>query len=356
LLDHLSAADLTMALGVAGVLSAAAIVATAKPARGLMVLAAVAAIAASAGMAAASSPLFDGIYEKLIYKRSYVPGLRFAHVIETRSGVVAAADDGTVFGNGLWDGVVNTDLRRNEVNGVSRAYMIGALHPAPKRVLVVGLGAGAWAAVVAAHPGVERVTVVEVDAGHVQLLHFYPAVSPLTSNPNVKIEIDDIRRWLARHPGEKFDVILANPTFNWRANATSLLSTEYLQLMRQHLNPGGVYFYNTTGEDRVSLTGAKAFPYAWRIGVMLAVSDHPFAPDFQKFRADLAAFRFAGEPALRLDDPADAAVLETVAAAAAHDVESRDSLLTRLAAARPITDDNMGTEWPLAHVLRFWRY
>jgi spermidine synthase len=197
---------------------------------------------------------------------------------------------------------------------------------------------------------------VEVDPGHVTLLGFYPEVSGLTSNPKVSIEIDDIRRWLIRHPGEKFDVIIANPTFDWRANATSLLSVEYLELVRKHLNPGGIYFYNTTGVERVTRTATLVFPYAWRLGVMIAVSDSPFTPDLDRFRKELAEYCVGGRPALQLSDPADAAVFETVLRTVGSGMEPRDSLVRRLAGLAPITDDNMGTEWPLVNALRFWRY
>ena len=356
LLDRLTAEQVTTGLGIAGIASAAGIVAIARPTKRAMGAAGLVCAFAAVGMWRSAPALFDGVYEKLVFMRLYQPGERFAHVIETRSGVVAVTKEGVVYGGGVYDGAVNTDLRRDELNGVHRPYMVGALHPKPRRVLVVGLGAGAWAAVLAHHPEVEHVTVVEIDRGHLQLLTFYPEMVPLLSNPKVTIELDDIRHWLARHPDERFDLVMANPSFDWRANATSLFSMEYLALIREHLNPGGVYFYNTTGADRVTRTGSLAFPYAWRIGVMLAVSDTPFVPDFERFRQQLSVFQMYGRPALDLNVAADRAVFEHIVTLAAADVESRDSLLTRMAHLAPITDDNMGTEWWLAHPLQFWRY
>ena len=44
---------------------------------------------------------------------------------------------------------VNTWLEENEKNGILRAYVAGAIHPAPRDVLMVGLASGSWAQVVA---------------------------------------------------------------------------------------------------------------------------------------------------------------------------------------------------------------
>ena len=45
-------------------------------------------------------------------------------------------------------------------------------------------------------------------------------------------------------------------TFHWRDHATNLLSTEYFQLCKSHLNPGGVIYVNTTDNDDVTFTAA----------------------------------------------------------------------------------------------------
>ncbi|TAK12166.1 MAG: hypothetical protein EPO35_11655, partial [Acidobacteria bacterium] len=207
LLDRMTAAQVTTWLGIAGMASAAGIVAIARPTRRAMAVAGLACVLAAGGMWRSSAALFDGVYEKFIFMRQYQPGERFAHVIETRSGVVAVTQDAVIYGGGVYDGVVNTDLRHDERNAVHRPYMVGALHPKPRRVLLVGLGGGSWAAVLAHHPEVEHVTVVEIDAGHLKLLTYYPEMVQLLSNPKVTIELDDIRRWLARHPKERFDLV-----------------------------------------------------------------------------------------------------------------------------------------------------
>lgn len=345
LLDHLSLAALTTLLGVVGVSCAAGLYLAAVPKRRAPRRGAVAvAVATAAAMVVFSPRLFGSVYEQLVFTKGYTPDLHFVRVIENRHGVIAVTANDELYGSGALDGVFNIDLRHDARNTIRRAYAIAALHPAPRTILIVGLSTGSWAAVIARHPLAERITIVEINPGYRQLLSAYPAVAGLSSDRRVRIEIDDVRRWLRRHRGDQFDLIVANTTYNWRANATSLLSAEFLDLVRAHLNRGGVYYYNTTGEPRVQRTGATLFPYTWRLNNMLAVSDQAFAPDFERLRAQLMSSGAAPEHAL-VDD-----VIRTLG----QEVETRESILSRTAGLQLITDDNMGTEWTLAR--RVWTY
>jgi hypothetical protein len=176
-------------------------------------------------------------------------------------------------------------------------------------------------------------------------------VASLLSNPKVHIVIDDGRRWLVGHPGRRFDFIVMNTTFNWRANATNLLSKEFLELARAHLNPGGVLYYNTTWSQRVMATGVAVFPHALRLTNFLAVSDSPLRLDKERWRAMLSNYRIDGHPVFDLSRPEQRARLEQVLELADEldvpggELESRASLANRLRGVRLVTEDNMGTEW-----------
>ena len=154
-----------------------------------------------------------------------------------------------------------------------RAYASAALHPAPREVLVIGLGTGAWSQVIANLSDVERVTIVEINPGYLELIPRYPDVASLLTNPKVRLVIDDGRRWLARNPDLAFDLIVANTSIHWRAHTTNLLSVEYLRLIRAHLRPGGVYYFNTTSSDDALKTAFVTFPYGVRFLNFAAVSD-----------------------------------------------------------------------------------
>jgi spermidine synthase len=85
---------------------------------------------------------------------------------------------------------------------------------------------------------VESLTVIEINPGYLKLIPEYSTVRTLLHNPKVHIEIDDGRRWLMWNPQTKFDAIVMNTTFHWRNHASSLLSVEFLQIARAHLEAG----------------------------------------------------------------------------------------------------------------------
>lgn len=295
-----------------------------------------------------SAPLaFDHLHERLFFRTAYASSPRFTEIVENRAGVIGVTADGAVYGGGVYDGVYNTTLRQSERNQIQRAYALGALHRSPRRVLLVGLGSGSWATVIADHPQVERLVIVEINPGYVGLLAGHAEVSHLASHPKVAIEIADGRRWLQQRPAEQFDVIVANTVYHWRANATSLLSVEFLELVRSHLAPGGVYYFNSTGEARVQKTAAAVFPHAWRLANMMIVGDAPIEPDVDRMRAQLDTYQIRGLPVLDMTRDEDRQALDNIVAGTRAGLETRASILARTSHLDPITDDNMGTEWQL---------
>ncbi|HVZ18274.1 MAG TPA: hypothetical protein VG897_14225 [Terriglobales bacterium] len=96
--------------------------------------------------------------------------------------------------------------------------------------------------------------------GYLRIIEQYTEVASLLKNPKVELYIDDGRRWLIAHPNEKFDAIVMNTTYHFREHASSLLSEDFLQIIRLHLNPGGIHYYNTARSNEVLRTGATVFP------------------------------------------------------------------------------------------------
>jgi SAM-dependent methyltransferase len=192
---------------------------------------------------------------------------------------------------------------------------------------------------------------VEINPGYVQLIAAHPEVASLLHNPKVHIVIDDGRRWLVANKDSRFDMIIMNTTYNWRANNTNLLSREFLQLAHQHLNPGGIFYYNTTWARSVFATGIAEFRDALRVSSFLALSDGQLQLDKEGWRNLLSAYAIDGKPVFNLADPAQAAALDRVVHLADQldtpggNLESKTSLAARTRGARIITDNNMGTEW-----------
>lgn len=275
-----------------------------------------------------------------------------AQFVENRSGIIAVTEDGTVLGNGMYDGQFNISLK-NDTNGIVRPYALSLFHPAPRDVLVIGLASGSWSQVIANNPEVASVTVVEINSGYQTLIAREPEVASLLTNPKVTLVTDDGRRWLRANSNRRFDAIVANATHHFRANATNLLSAEFLNLIRGHLNPGGVFFYNTTSSDRVQRTGCLAFAHGARFTNHLLVSDMPIRWDFARWRRILESYRIDGRPTFDSTASEDRAELDRLASFEAsltasgteRAIEPCPNILARTVGKRPVTDDNMGAEW-----------
>jgi len=297
--------------------------------------------------------LFHHMYEKMQLKNKYAPAAAYATVVENRSGIITVTPDGMVFGGGIYDGRFSVDLIK-DANGIERPFALSYFHPNPREVLMVGLSSGSWAQVIANNPQVEHLTIVEINPGYLRLIQHNDMVASLLKNPKVRIDIDDGRRWLIRNGGRKFDAIVMNTTHHWRSNSSNLLSVEFLQLIRQHLNAGGVHFYNTTGSDEVMATGVHVFPYGMRLVNFLVVSDTPLQLNAGRWIDALLRYKIDGKPVFNMSQEQDRSRLkEVVFLTATMDrtlptpftLESADHIRARTPHARIITDDNMGTEW-----------
>jgi len=296
---------------------------------------------------------YDRVYERLLFKKDF-KDQTFEEVVETRSGVIAVGPDGTVYGGGAYDGRLNTSLAHDR-NGIVRAYAIGAMHPDPKNVLMIGLSSGSWAQVIANNPKVEHLTIVEINPGYLEIIPKHPDVASVLTNRKVDIQIDDGRRWLRRHPDDKFDLLVMNTTYHWRAHATNLLSMEFMEIARSHLRPGGIFFFNTTSSNDVQRTAMTAYPYGLRIINFVAVSDSPFSLDKDRFRDLLVSYRIDGKPVVDpstedglklLDALVDLPDTMRLRPVQGWGMEGHDSILARTAGdAKLVTDDNMIVEF-----------
>ncbi len=113
-------------------------------------------------------------------------------------------------------------------------------HGAARRVLIVGGGDGGLAREVLRHPGVEHVTMVEIDAGVVAFCKaFLPTVSAgAFDDPRLALVIDDGAAFVAR-AGDSFDVILVDSTDPVGPGEVLFTETFYGRAKRR-LAPGGI--------------------------------------------------------------------------------------------------------------------
>jgi predicted membrane-bound spermidine synthase len=278
LLDHLTVDECLLLVGLgSSLLSLLCAIRSGTPARGGAI------VAIALGIAAAAWSDTSTMIASIADATSSIdtPGRRVEHIVQNRHGIIHTVHtpDGapdTVLGGNIYDGRINVLMDPN-YNGLDRALVMLAVHPKPRRVLVIGMSTGAWARILSASPGIEELVIVEINPGYLQLVEKYPQVAGLLRDPRVRIVIDDGRRWLRRHPDETFDLVVQNTTFYWRANATSLLSKEYMQLVTRHLRPGGIAGFNSTLSSDVLETARRTFRFVERRDSFIYGAMTPFS-------------------------------------------------------------------------------
>lgn len=293
-------------------------------------------------------PLYLHLPERLRDGPGYSPAKAFDQVVHNRSGVLAVRshpDGDVMYGGGIYDGSFNVGLAKNS-NEISRAYMMAALHRAPRRVLQIGLSTGSWTWVVARHEAVERITVVEINPGYEQMIRAYPLQREILEDARIELHYDDGRRWLMRNPEARFDFVLMNTTYHWRSNMTNLLSREFMELCKKHLLPGGVLYFNTTRNPDAGRTAAEVFRHVTTVSTFVAASDAPFDMSVEERRAGLLAYRRDGRSVLEDEGPDAVAALERLARS---DLSDRAAEYRANPDLQIITDDNMLPEFKRIH-------
>ncbi|MGE3622740.1 MAG: fused MFS/spermidine synthase, partial [Bdellovibrionales bacterium] len=294
LMDRFGLVDLAILLVIAGLACLAALVFMLPLNRGLR--AKPVAVAAVLALGAFMLPLTTSSLLSNLQWKFPPEKPPFVQAVENRSGIIAVDQGGIVYGNGIYDGMFNTDLLHHDTNGIIRPFALSLFHAAPRDVLMIGLSSGSWAQVIVNNPEVDSVTAVEINPGYLSLIAGRPEVSSLLANPKFTVVIDDGRRWLRRHPERRFDAIIMNTSHYFRAHASSLLSAEFLELVKSHLKPGGIVFYNATDSRRVMRTACQVFPYGARFTNHMLVSNAPLDWDYARWRRKLEPYQIDDVP------------------------------------------------------------
>jgi predicted membrane-bound spermidine synthase len=159
-----------------------------------------------------------------------------AYVREGRDGVVVT--------------YVDRERVRNFINGQGHGYRPGPVFLAeafaalshadsPRRILVIGFGAGTISEAALMTGEAERITVVELSGTLLDNLRTLPAAARLLDHPVVRVVVGDGRQYLQRS-GETFDAILMDPLRTTTAYSNNLHSVEFFALAARRLAPDGV--------------------------------------------------------------------------------------------------------------------
>ena len=141
------------------------------------------------------------------------------------------------------------------------------LHPAPRRALIVGWGAGATAASAALHP-LERIECVEIEPATFEAAPFFPDfTAALRGDSRFRMVFRDGRNHLLASR-EAWDVIVSEPSNPWISGVSNLFTREFYEVVRGRLAPGGVFgqwfhYYDLQAPDvKVELKTFRAvFPH-----------------------------------------------------------------------------------------------
>lgn len=110
------------------------------------------------------------------------------------------------------DGMVQTTERDEFVYHEMIAHIGMVTHPAPRHVAVVGGGDGGAVREILKHPGVERVTLIEIDERVVAASRQYlPSIGGCLDDPRVELRFEDGVAHIARTK-DAYDVVIIDST------------------------------------------------------------------------------------------------------------------------------------------------
>jgi hypothetical protein len=231
------------------------------------------------------------------------PATLWSRLHGTREGSVVFAEDGsgvsvlkdeTVDGRAVTtvfiSGIGESQLPYGGYHTVLGALPV-ALHPAPRRLLVIGLGSGDTLFGTGGRPETERMECVEILAPQLRTLVLldrgrpYAGLRALLRDGRVHHLATDGRALLMRSE-PRYDVIQADALRPGSAYAGNLYSVEYFELMRRSLRPGG---FGVTWAPTARTRNAflKAFPHVLAFGDTLIGSGREITFDAGAVRARL---------------------------------------------------------------------
>lgn len=139
--------------------------------------------------------------------------------------------------------VVDYDQPALDESTQTMAAFIPMLYkPDAKIVANIGFGSGMTTNTLLAFPGIKRVDTIEIEAAVIRgaKLGFEKRLSRAFHDPRSQIHIDDARTFFSTH-GQKYDLIVSEPSNPWVSGVASLFTEEFYRHTVRYLNPDGVF-------------------------------------------------------------------------------------------------------------------
>src|SRR5581483_11919501 len=111
----------------------------------------------------------------------------------------------------------------------------------PRSVLVVGCGAGVTAGSFTVYSNIQKIVICEIEPLIPQHVagYFSNENYNVVHDSRVQVVYDDARHFILTTK-DKFDIITSDPIHPWVKGAATLYTKEYFEMVRRHLNPGGL--------------------------------------------------------------------------------------------------------------------
>lgn len=139
--------------------------------------------------------------------------------------------------DGKVDASTGADLNTEILSG----HIPLLLHPAPRRVLVIGLASGVTAGAVEQHASVRNLTVAEIEPAVVDAARTFQRVNHRAlSDPRLRLVIDDGRHYLDI-TRKSFDVIISEPSNPWMSGPSRLFTREFFRTVKNRLTSHGLF-------------------------------------------------------------------------------------------------------------------
>lgn len=150
--------------------------------------------------------------------------------------------------------------------------------PNAKHVSLIGFGSGVTCHTLLASPTLDRVDTVEIEPEMVEgSRYFMPVNYRAYTDPRSHIHFDDAKAYYA-WAGDKYDIIISEPTNPWVSGVSSLFTVEFYQEVKRYLKPGGllaqwIQGYELSDELFISVLSALDREFADYLVVRIGSSD-----------------------------------------------------------------------------------
>ena len=139
--------------------------------------------------------------------------------------------------NGHVDASNGGDMEIQQLLG----YLPMVAHPKPETVNVIGWGSGVTTGTAEQFDTVKSIKTIELEPAVMQTADWFKKVNHAAlDDKRLSVESNDGRNYLLAS-GDKFDVIISEPSNPWQVGVCNLFTKEYFDIARHRLNKNGIF-------------------------------------------------------------------------------------------------------------------